>query len=119
MGQLVRKVLSNQNPSLKSNDIYLVTVVSCYDRKLEASRRDFLSSEGSQDVDCVLTSQEIFDLLQKPFPERIPTHSVPLNVDWWNQFHISSCNDVLSSSGGVLLALIHHILSQHPKAVIQ
>ena len=119
MGQLIRRILPNQYPSLQSKDIYIVTIVSCYDRKLEAARRDFLSPEGSQDIDCVLTSQEIYDLLLKPLPKPVPARSIQLNMDWWNQFKVSSCNDVLSSSGGVLLALLHHILSQHPKAVIQ
>ena len=119
VGQLIRKFLPNQCSSLQSKDIYIVTVVSCYDRKLEASRRDFLSPEGSQDIDCVLTSQEIYDLLLKPLPEPVLMRSIQLNIDWWNQLKISSCNDILSSSGGVLLALLHHILSQHPEAVIQ
>ena len=119
MGQLVRSLIPAQNPSIQSRDIYIVTVVSCYDRKLEASRRDFLSPKGSQDIDCVLTSQEIYELLQKPSPEVVQSNSLQLDVNWWNQFNVSAFNELLCSSGGVLIALIHHVLSQHPDAVVQ
>lgn len=37
--------------------IYHVTVMPCYDKKLEASRPDFFNQEHqTRDVDCVLTT---------------------------------------------------------------
>lgn len=63
--------------SIRVSKVYHVTVMPCYDKKLEASRDDFLFSieEGREDhkedaaqrfteVDCVLTSGEMLDLLQ-------------------------------------------------------
>ena len=59
--------------SVRSDNIYHVTVMPCYDKKLEASRDDFLFSilDGDDgeakrltEVDCVLTSGEMLDLLQ-------------------------------------------------------
>lgn len=42
-----------------SNRIYHVTVMPCYDKKLEASREDFFSEvNNSKDVDCVITSSK-------------------------------------------------------------
>lgn len=39
--------------------IYHVTVMPCYDKKLEASRPDFYSPEQhSREVDCVITTGE-------------------------------------------------------------
>ena len=39
--------------------VYHVTVMPCYDKKLEASRDDFYSEiYSTRDVDCVLTSGE-------------------------------------------------------------
>ena len=40
--------------------VYHVTVMPCYDKKLEASREDFYSDlYRTRDVDCVLTSGEV------------------------------------------------------------
>mmetsp|Transcript_4896 Transcript_4896/g.10392 ORF Transcript_4896/g.10392 Transcript_4896/m.10392 type:complete len:492 (+) Transcript_4896:137-1612(+) len=44
--------------------IYHVTVMPCYDKKLEASRDDFYHDVlGSREVDCVLSTAEIVDLI--------------------------------------------------------
>jgi len=47
------------------DQIYHVTVMPCYDKKLEASRQDFYSDVFStRDVDCVITTGEL-ELLMK------------------------------------------------------
>jgi len=47
-------------------DIYHVTVMPCYDKKLEASRSDFYSElYETRDVDCVLTTGELDLLLRE------------------------------------------------------
>lgn len=44
---------------LTPNKIYHVTVMPCYDKKLEASRPDFFNQEyQTRDVDCVITTGE-------------------------------------------------------------
>jgi iron only hydrogenase large subunit-like protein len=46
--------------------IYHVTVMPCYDKKLEASRQDFYDDVyKTRDVDCVLTTGELWEMLQK------------------------------------------------------
>ena len=54
---------------LRPDNIYHLTVMPCYDKKLEASRSDFYSDiYRTRDVDCVLTSGEfilIFVLLKE------------------------------------------------------
>ena len=56
MGSLVKEyfgTLMNRNP----DQVYHVTVMPCYDKKLEASREDFYNDMYStRDVDCVITS---------------------------------------------------------------
>ena len=48
---------------------YHVTVMPCFDKKLEASRDDFFNpeagAEGTRDVDCVLSSGEVVKLLEE------------------------------------------------------
>ena len=66
MGSLVkdhfRKLLNNSDP----NSIYHVSVMPCFDKKLEASRPDFYDEAyNTRDVDLVITSGEIETLLQE------------------------------------------------------
>ena len=43
--------------------VYHVTLMPCYDKKLEASRKDFLSETGVPDVDLVISPKELLDML--------------------------------------------------------
>jgi len=46
--------------------IYHVTIMPCFDKKLESSRKDFMDEEtGVKDVDCVLSTLEVEELIEK------------------------------------------------------
>lgn len=63
MGSLVKQVLS-RNRELIPGEIYHVTFMPCYDKKLEASREDFYSDMlDCHDVDCVITAIELEQML--------------------------------------------------------
>jgi hypothetical protein len=50
---------------LPGKNIYVVSVQPCFDKKLEASRRDFYDeATGTQDVDLVLSTTELWSLLE-------------------------------------------------------
>ncbi|KAF2540738.1 hypothetical protein F2Q68_00030511 [Brassica cretica] len=49
---------------LRLEEIYHVTVMPCYDKKLEAARDDFVFGDNLTEVDSVLTTGEILDLLK-------------------------------------------------------
>jgi iron only hydrogenase large subunit-like protein len=55
MGSLVKHVIS---PELGWREPYHVAIMPCFDKKLEASRKDF-EFNGIRDVDCVLTTSEL------------------------------------------------------------
>ncbi|XP_052866052.1 probable cytosolic Fe-S cluster assembly factor AGAP009023 isoform X1 [Anopheles cruzii] len=81
MGMLVKQYLAKLIGTT-SDRIYHATVMPCYDKKLEASREDFFSEvENSRDVDCVITSIEIEQML-----ESLGLHTLQLidrcPVDW-------------------------------------
>ena len=72
MGSIVKSLhlhrLNQQTPALllEQQDMYHVCVMPCFDKKLEASRKDFYSDVyGCRDVDLVLASFELEDLIQK------------------------------------------------------
>ncbi|XP_040134019.1 cytosolic iron-sulfur assembly component 3 isoform X2 [Ictidomys tridecemlineatus] len=65
MGSLVKDFFAQQQ-HLAPDKVYHVTVMPCYDKKLEASRPDFYSQEHqARDVDCVLTTGEVLELLEE------------------------------------------------------
>lgn len=58
MGSLVKQHLARSR-DLAPDSVYHVTLMPCYDKKLEASREDFYSDLLScHDVDCVITASE-------------------------------------------------------------
>ena len=65
MGTLVKKFISNNFKDMTNvMNVYHVTVMPCFDKKLEASRPDF-TNDPFDKVDMVLTSSEITELLQR------------------------------------------------------
>ncbi|PRD24142.1 UNVERIFIED_CONTAM: Narfl [Trichonephila clavipes] len=64
MGSLVKDYLASKL-QLRYDQIYHVSVMPCFDKKLEASRNDFHSNDSEiREVDCVLTSVEVDAMLQ-------------------------------------------------------
>lgn len=54
MGSLVKDYICQR---YENRPIYHVTVMPCYDKKLEAARADFFNTKTeSRDVDCVITA---------------------------------------------------------------
>lgn len=65
MGCLVKDYFTKQQ-KLRLEKVYHVVVAPCFDKKLEAVREEFYSSLlESRDVDCVLTSGEIYYMMEK------------------------------------------------------
>uniref|UniRef100_A0A5F8A4M0 Cytosolic iron-sulfur assembly component 3 n=1 Tax=Macaca mulatta TaxID=9544 RepID=A0A5F8A4M0_MACMU len=85
MGSLVKDFFAQQQ-RLTPDKIYHVTVMPCYDKKLEASRPDFFNQEHqTRDVDCVLTTGEVFRLLEEEdvsLPDLEPAPLDSLNKDF-------------------------------------
>ncbi|KAJ3167220.1 hypothetical protein HDU87_001731 [Geranomyces variabilis] len=66
MGSLVKNYLGAKL-GVPANRVYHVAVMPCYDKKLEASRKDFYDDVYStRDVDCVITTGEV----EKMFSEQ-------------------------------------------------
>ncbi|KAI7803840.1 cytosolic Fe-S cluster assembly factor narfl [Triplophysa rosa] len=65
MGSLVKNYFGTQK-GVAPQKIYHVTVMPCYDKKLEASRPDFYLNEyETREVDCVITSGEVLKMLEQ------------------------------------------------------
>nr|XP_033817071.1 nuclear prelamin A recognition factor [Geotrypetes seraphini] len=65
MGSLVKDYFARQQ-NLCPDKIFHIILAPCYDKKLEALREDFYTAlYNSQDVDCVLTSVEIAQIMEQ------------------------------------------------------
>lgn len=72
MGSLVKDYLCKNVFDITPDKIYHVTVMPCFDKKLESSRKDFFNEfHQSKDVDCVLsTSNILFCIYFESFKEK-------------------------------------------------
>ncbi|XP_017004273.1 probable cytosolic Fe-S cluster assembly factor GE22682 isoform X1 [Drosophila takahashii] len=84
MGVLVKQLLA-EKLSIPGSRIYHVTVMPCYDKKLEASREDFFNkANNARDVDCVITSVEVEEMLTEH--KRTLPQCNPDDLDWpWSE----------------------------------
>ncbi|XP_028674222.1 nuclear prelamin A recognition factor [Erpetoichthys calabaricus] len=65
MGSLVKDFFAKQQ-NLPPDKVYHLVVAPCFDKKLEALREEFYKSLlHTKDVDCVLTSGEIIQIMEK------------------------------------------------------
>lgn len=60
--------------------VYHLAIMPCYDKKLEASRDDFLDDIlHTRDVDCVLTSGELLTFIQEHAADFVSSTEAPLD----------------------------------------
>lgn len=79
MGCLIKDYFSKQQ-KLSPGQLYHFVVAPCFDKKLEAVREEFYSSVlESRDVDCVLTSAQVFELMEQRKVSVEELDSVPLD----------------------------------------
>lgn len=109
MGMLVKQYLSQQL-NVAADRIYHVTVMPCYDKKLEASREDFFNEAiNSRDVDCVITSIEIEQMLTSDNVSLLDENTVRMDWPWKTEPPIHSVYGYeYSGSGGYSEHIFKH-----------
>ncbi|OSD01245.1 iron hydrogenase [Trametes coccinea BRFM310] len=123
MGTLVKEWMGAKWGK-RPDQIYHVTVMPCYDKKLEASRQDFYNDAyATRDVDCVLTTGELqllmqekgWDLSASVPDENLPPHPHPsMSLDASEPILPELLSHPGTSSGSYLHSLIHTLTSTHP-----
>ncbi|KAK7057177.1 iron hydrogenase [Favolaschia claudopus] len=125
MGTLVKNWMGQTWGKLP-HEIYHVSVMPCYDKKLEASRSDFYNSVYStRDVDCVITTGELELIFQdKGWDLHLPVDGEMdelLPADWSNKSPTVSAavfpeliTHPGTSSGSYLHSIITHITATSP-----
>lgn len=100
------------------NSIYHLTIMPCFDKKLEASRKD-----GESEVDCVITPREFVTMLQelkidlKDFATKDTTIFHECSPQGWDpEVHWASNSG--SSSGGYAYQYLVQLQKRHPGSQI-
>ncbi|XP_061455106.1 cytosolic iron-sulfur assembly component 3 [Rhineura floridana] len=105
MGSLVKGHFAKQQ-CLTPDQIYHVTVMPCYDKKLEASRPDFFIQEHqTREVDCVITTGEVLKLLDQEGVALSEVDPAPLDSMFSSLFE----EELLGHSGGGSGGYLEHI----------
>lgn len=111
MGSLVKDYLA-QIHKKRPDEIYHVTVMPCYDKKLEASREDFYSDiYRTRDVDCVITSDEVLRMIEEKKIDIVSLPSAPLD----HLFCSYDGNQLVSHDGGGSGGYLEYILKYAAK----
>ncbi|XP_072167702.1 cytosolic Fe-S cluster assembly factor narfl-like [Diadema setosum] len=106
MGSLVKDYLA-QSLGLTPDRIYHVTVMMCYDKKLEASREDFYSDVyRTRDVDCVITTGEVDAMLDK---EQVILSDIEPQ-EYPSVLPVTPSGSIVSHAGGGSGGYLEHIL---------
>jgi iron only hydrogenase large subunit-like protein len=119
MGSLVKFWLGPKL-GLGTNRLYHVSVMPCYDKKLEASREDFADADtGVRDVDCVLTTGEVQKMLdEKSFDISSSVFDDDYDGDEESRFFPSLLPQPGSSSGGYLHSVIETVIRSVPSDIV-
>ncbi|KAK6459411.1 nuclear architecture related protein [Scheffersomyces xylosifermentans] len=114
-GCLLKTLAAHELPVNRS-DIYHLSLMPCFDKKLESARPEKYGETTTNDVDCVLTAKELVNLLEQhsddfqlipPQSHVILSSSVPITETYakcapksWPFVDYSWSNDSGSASGG-------------------
>ncbi|XP_010541924.1 PREDICTED: protein NAR1 [Tarenaya hassleriana] len=105
---------------LRLEEVYHVTVMPCYDKKLEAARDDFVFQMGSEggtrdnegleqtEVDSVLTTGEVLDLIKLKGVDFKELEESPLDRLLTNLSEEGNLYGVSGSSGGYAETIFRH-----------
>lgn len=110
-----------QKMGISARDIYHVTVMPCYDKKLEAARDDFVFSVGHEgenvnadsdmkipEVDSVLTTGEVLDLIQSKSVDFKTLEEASLDRLLTNVDEEGHLHGVSGGSGGYAETIFRH-----------
>ncbi|KAJ2925113.1 hypothetical protein H1R20_g11973, partial [Candolleomyces eurysporus] len=116
MGTLVKEWLGKRR-GRSPDKVYHVSVMPCYDKKLEASRKDFYNEiYSTRDVDCVITTGELETMmrekgwdLSQPVRGELDDLDPPSSLAADDNRIPELLQHPGSSSGSYLMSIIEHL----------
>lgn len=129
------KTLVAKELGISRSDIYHLSIMPCFDKKLESARPENTPVEtAAPDVDCVLTAKELVNLLENLKYELMPTNAAKIasqntNIynlmapTLWPHKELSWANDSGSLSGGYaynyLMLTRNHMVCTRPETYLE
>ncbi|KAH3669410.1 hypothetical protein OGAPHI_001531 [Ogataea philodendri] len=130
-GCILKRLVSKQY-GCGSDKVYHLSIMPCFDKKLEAARPEDEQPNETPDVDCVITPRELIQLLQDEkinidqIISEIEHEQTPIEAVYeryapngWPDAQTSWLNNEGSSSGGYAYQYLLHLQKQHTGAEIQ
>lgn len=80
-----------------------------------------MEMDGVHQINCVLSSQELYELVQNP-PGDCQPSSFVWEEAWWCALEtelLTHFDSAFFSSGGVLEGIVSSVLREHPSASVQ
>ncbi|KAA8906266.1 iron hydrogenase [Sphaerosporella brunnea] len=135
-GTFLKALLIGEGKAKSPEDVYVVGVMPCFDKKLEGARGELTSSawrdESSEetpvrDIDCVITTRELLSLaeikginVRSLSREPVPTPQLSTDPTIQAFLSVATTNPQnTGTSGGNLSAILRSLLQQHPEATLQ
>ncbi|KAA8909020.1 iron hydrogenase [Sphaerosporella brunnea] len=135
-GTFLKALLIGERKAKSPEDVYVVGVMPCFDKKLEGARGELTSSawrdESSEetpvrDIDCVITTRELLSLaeikginVRSLSREPVPTPQLSADPTIQAFLSVATANpQSTGTSGGNLSAILRSFLQQHPEATLQ
>eukprot|EP00730_Choanoeca_flexa_P017927 TRINITY_DN8687_c0_g1_i2.p1 TRINITY_DN8687_c0_g1~~TRINITY_DN8687_c0_g1_i2.p1 ORF type:complete len:476 (+),score=90.18 TRINITY_DN8687_c0_g1_i2:144-1571(+) len=107
MGSLIKRRIC-QHHSIEPSKIYVVSIMPCYDKKLEASRSDFYSDVyRTKDVDVVIATNELEVMLTEDSVDIQALSPTPLD----SLVSLGETEAPLSHHGSGSGGYLHHVYS--------
>ncbi|GEQ69138.1 hypothetical protein JCM33374_g2809 [Metschnikowia sp. JCM 33374] len=72
----ILKTLAAKELNIAREDVYHLSIMPCFDKKLESARPESSSELASSDVDCVLTAKELINLIESSEYSLIPENGL-------------------------------------------
>jgi len=137
-GTFVKSLMIGEQTVKSPEDVYVVSIMPCFDKKLEGARGELTSAAWRgkdsrwgetpvRDVDCVITTREILSLAKAEGIDftslsraPVPTPTVSANPAIQKFLTASSKNGAreAGTSGGTLAAVLNDLLSRHPESTL-
>ncbi|KAK7507853.1 hypothetical protein BaRGS_00000818 [Batillaria attramentaria] len=112
MGALVKDYLASRIGRSPAQ-VYHVTIMPCFDKKLEASRADFYSDlHKTREVDCVITSIEVTAMLEKESVSLADVEEMPIDPELSHHVNGQLVSHGGGGSGGYLEHIAHHAVRE-------
>ncbi|KAK9467258.1 iron hydrogenase [Lipomyces arxii] len=120
-GSLLKRLI-NRETGANKDEIYHVSIMPCFDKKLEASRSDFANCEGVRDVDCVITTKEVIQLLLDEnidFSTMAPAQDLASSLKAMTPSQFPAQQSWESSAGSSSGGYVYHVLNEMADSIKQ